>query len=220
MVLKGTIFITDNINVIRETPIDNFHRIVSLDEDGALPDANNIIPGTCLLPPMEAKIAEADGDERKYDMIYSNYLLEPFQYEFVSALLSYLYIGGNLILFLPEIGYSNTRDKLIYFMYSLYGIHIGIVGNPNPQLGNCYYDDRCIPMWLNMIFLARTISPRDYLINYPVDAPITDQNVMNLLIEQLEPCGKTYNEKADNILRFKELLHKYPDVKQPFRSVI
>ena len=75
--LQGTIFITDDVNVIYNTPLGGMNKVVNLDEDDILPENNNILNGTCLLPPMEAKIAEADGNEQMYDTIYQNHL---FQY--------------------------------------------------------------------------------------------------------------------------------------------
>ena len=85
MFLKGTIYVTDDEDIVYKAPANNT-RIVSLDEDGVLLKDDSILVGTCLLPPIEAKIAEADGNEQLYDMAYSNHLLEPYQREFISAL--------------------------------------------------------------------------------------------------------------------------------------
>ena len=126
-VIKGTAYITDNPEIIYNTPMNSNTRIVSLDEDDVLVKNDAIITGTCLLPPVQAKIAEADGNEQLYDTIYMNHLLEPYQQQFISALISFLYKGGNLIFFLPEIGYTNTMEKFIALMYSRYGIHIGLI---------------------------------------------------------------------------------------------
>ena len=53
--LQGTIYMTDDIRVINTVDLTKM-KIVSLDEDGIL-DPSQVIPGTGLLPPMEAKIA-------------------------------------------------------------------------------------------------------------------------------------------------------------------
>lgn len=210
--LKGTIYITDNIDVIYNTPINGLSKIISLDEDGVLDNIKEIIGGTCLLPPMEAKIAEADGNEQLYDLSYSNHLLLPFQQQFISALIAFLYKGGNLILFLPELGYTNTAEKLIEHLFRIYGLHPGIIGHNNPQFANCFYDTKCIPIWLNLIFTAGVLSPTEYLYMYPEDAPITNEQVMILLIKQIDPYGKTINDKKNYILRYHKLIHINPKV--------
>ena len=58
IVLRGTMYITDDINIIYNAPVAMGTRIINLDEDGIL-DSNNpyTIGGTCLLPPIDAKIA-------------------------------------------------------------------------------------------------------------------------------------------------------------------
>ena len=60
MFLKGTIFVTDNVDLVLKSSINNT-KIISLDEDGVLPQSPNIVGGLCLLPPIDAKIAEGDG---------------------------------------------------------------------------------------------------------------------------------------------------------------
>lgn len=211
--LKGTIFITDNLDFIYNIPLDGITKIVSLDEDGILDNVKGIIGGTCLLPPMEAKMAEADGNEQMYDSIYSNHLLLPFQQQFISALIAFLYKGGKLILFLPEIGYTNTIEKLIEHLFRIYGIHVGIIGHQNPQVANCYYDTKCIPIWLNLIFTSGVISPEEYLFMYPEDAPITNEQVMFILIDEIKPYGNTIAEKRNYIIRYHKLIHKNPKLK-------
>lgn len=215
--LTGTIFITDNEEIIRAVPLNQV-KIISLDEDGIL-EGSNFIGGTCLLPPMEAKIAEADGNEQLYDSYYSNHLLLPFQQQFITALIAFLYRGGNLILYLPEIGYCNTTRKLVEHLFRLYGIHPGIIGEQNPQEANCFYDVRCIPIWLNLMICANVISAKEYLLKLPVDAIINNQKVFIALIDQLQPYGQTINEKITTILRYHKLLHRNPNCRLAIQSI-
>lgn len=211
-ILKGTIFITDSLDFIYNAKLDGRTKIISLDEDDILMDSKDIIGGTCLLPPIEAKIAEADGNEQLYDSIYCNHLLLPFQQQFVAALISFLYKGGNLILFLPEIGYNNTSNKLVEHLYRVFGIHPGIVGDKNPQNANCYYDATCIPIWLNLIFGVGAISAYEYLYKYPEDAVLSNNEIMNQLILQINPYGESIQDKINYIERFRRLIHKNPRV--------
>lgn len=212
-ILKGTIYITDKEEIVYNAPLMSGTKIINLDEDGVLMEHESIIGGTCLLPPIEAKIAEADGNEQMYDLIYANHLLEPFQQQFISALLSYLYKGGNLILFLPELGYTNTMQKLIFHIWDKYGVHIGIIGDMNPQVANCYYDDKCIPIWLNMIYSARVISYKEYLYMYPLDAVIQNHQVIEELINEISPLGESINDKLVYIDRLRKLIHQKPETR-------
>lgn len=218
-ILKGTIFITKNQEVIRNANLQ-VTRIIDLDEDGALVDNASIIKGVCLLPPPEAKIAEADGNEQLYDMAYSSHLLEPYQQEFMAAILAYLYTGGNLILFLPEMGYTYTKEKIIQHMWNIYGIHIGDIDNQvNPNIANCYYDEKCVPIWLNLIYLADVMTPEAYLYYYPLDAPINNQIVLARLIDEVNPYGNTFIDKEKELERYRQMLHKNPKIKLAIRSM-
>lgn len=190
--LKGNIYITDNLDVIQNAPQSGV-QIISLDEDGALDVIVNCnhIGGTCLLPPIDAKIAESDGDEMKYDAIYSTHLLQPYQRQFIGALIGYLFRGlGDIIMYLPDIEDTITCKKFVFFMYSLYGIHIGLIGHLDPQVCSCYYDETCVPMWLNMIYEINVISPYDYLGLYPADAMIPD-NIIEKINYDIRPYGIT-----------------------------
>ena len=219
--LKGTIFITDKIDYLYNIPLGKNNKIINLDEDGILQiESNDIIGGTCLLPPIEAKIAEADGNEQLYDNIYSSHLLLPFQQQFISALIAFLFKGGNLILFLPEIGYTNTTEKLIEHLFSLYGLHPGIIGSQDPRISSCYYDDKCIPIWLNMIYSVNAISAYEYLYLYPIDAILNNNMILNQLINDIKPYGvNTINDKINYIYRFHKKIHENKYVFPPIESI-
>ena len=202
-------YLTDKEEVIYTINSTNT-KIISLDEDGLLMSNASIIPGTCLLPPPEAKIAEADGNEALYDMVYSSHLLEPFQQEFMAALIAYLFKGGNLILFLPEIGYTYTQEKLIQHIWNAYGLHIGLIGSPDPNKANWYADEKCIPIWLNLIYLADVMSPEAFLYYYPVDAVLNNQSVLAKLIDELKPYGESINDQINAIDRYKKSIKENP----------
>lgn len=221
-ILKGNIYITSDIDIVYNFPIGENSKIISLDEDDILhPDDINIFGGSCLLPPVIAKIAESDGDEYQFNMIYRDHLLQDYQQEFISVLIAALYKGKNLLLFMPELGYTYSRDRLCYFMLELYGIHMAIIDNkPSQELinndicwYNCWYDNRCIPVWLNLIYIGRVISPNEYLRLYPIDADLrTNPKVMDMLIRDLNPyTGKevdSYNSKVEYILGLHKRMHK------------
>ena len=215
--LKGTIYITANPEVVYNAPL-NTTKVVNLDEDGILQDNEAFLGGTCLLPPFEAKVAEIDNNERQYDQFYQSHLLEPFQQQFIAALVSYLYKGGNLILFLPELG-LNTRDKLIQNIWILYGIHIGIIGDPDPNKAACFYDERCVVIWLNMIYTARVMDAKEYLFMLPEDAILNNPAVVSGLIDELHPIGDSINDKIKTLNHYRKSIKLNPNANLALISI-
>lgn len=206
-ILRGTIYITGSEEVIYNINLNSNIKIINLDEDGILMENPAIIGGTCLLPPIEAKIAEADGNEALYDTIYSNHLLADYQQMFIGALLTFLYRGGNLMLFLPELGYVNTKIKFIQFMLQLFGIHIGMVESNDPNDSACYYDDRAMCTWLNLMYGTNGISCYEYLYLYPAEARLNNTAVMSKLINDINPYCKSYNEAINYVASLHKKIH-------------
>ena len=218
--LTGTALITNDDKVIYNIPLTPMTKIISIDEDNVLMENSAIIGGTCLLPPVEAKIAEVDGNLPLFEQIYADHLLSPFQHEFIGALISFLYKGGNLIFFLSELGYTNTLDKFISLMWQLYGIHIGLIGSNDPRVATTYYDETCIPLWLNDIYAANVIDAYEFLSKYPIDAQFTNEIILNKLIDEVRPYGaKTINDKINYIVHLHKLLHKNPNVRPAVTQV-
>lgn len=213
-ILKGAMYITDQPDIVYQAPIDGYTRIINLDEDDIL-DNNHpcIIGGTCLLPPLEAKIAECDGNEMLYDQIYMNHLTANYQYQFISALFAYLYRGGNIIFFLPEFG-DNTKEKFLFHMENCYGVHIGWINNPDQRIASWYFDTNYIPRWLDMLYTIHVISPFDYLYQYPQNLPIQNHYVLNLLIEDIRPFGYTLQDQYRAIEDLRKKLHINPNTEE------
>ena len=103
-------------------------------------------------------------------------------------------------------------------MFNRYGIHIGKIGAQNPVESQCFYDEKCIPIWLNMIYSVRVISGLEYLYQYPEDAVI-NTNVMDDLIRELSPYGETIGDKIYYINRLHRLVHINPRVKPAIISL-
>ena len=216
--LKGNIYITDNFEIIKNSNL-SLIKVIIMDED--FEDSyltKDMIMGTILLPPIEAKIAEVDGNEQKYDYIYSSYLLKFEVEKYISAIIAFLYKGGSLMLYINDMDYTNTKKKFVQLFYKLYGIHIGIVEESNPQDANCYYDEMCLPMWLNLIFLADVIYPEEYLYKYPANAAIPE-NIMNKLLDILRPFGDSINDRIKTIENYRAKLKVKPRLEIPMRRI-
>lgn len=215
-ILKGNISITNNIGVIREMLFSNVENVkfLCLDDEGQLPlNHPNVLGASCLLPPMEALIAEADGDEKLFDSIYFEHFNEPFIFQFTTALIISLYNGMNLVLYYPELD-TNIVPKLRQHFFQRYGIWIGIMGTPDC----CKYDMSCTPMWLDFIYLQNAMTPMEFLLQYPTKAKI-QQNIMDKLLLDLQPYGNSLKEKCDYILSLWNKLKQKPNIKSAIHSI-
>lgn len=207
-ILKGTVYITDNLNIVMNVP-DNSVRVIALDEGEFLnPNDPNVIVGSCLLPPPEALIAEVDGDEDLYNLHYMTHFNNPYNQQFIAALIGALYQGTSLLLFTPKIKDNFTIVKLREMFWGFFGIKIGIAG-----VDECVYDQKCIPIWLNMIFLSDIISPNEYLIMYPSDAKL-DDNCVYKVITILHLYGSCQKDRYNAVERFRKRLKSNNNTKQ------
>lgn len=222
MILKGNILITDNKDIIMKTlNMRPDIKLISLDEENSLGlDPSVVIPGTILLPPPEAIIAEVDGNEQKYNMIYQAHLLSEPVKEYMSSILAFLYKGGKLLLYYPNSEYNNTMKNMLFFILILYGIHIGIIGDPSQDNATCYYDANLDNIQLDLIYYYTNILDwKEYLFNYPPNYPIPDQ-IMNILFKQINPYGNTFNEKLEVINRLRAGIKKNPYLINPIMEVV
>lgn len=212
-IIRGDISITDNLPFIKDLLQNSTNpmvRIISMEEENILPlNHPMVIGGTCLLPPIDALMAEADGNELLYDRIYNDHFNAQFPSEYISAILIYLYTGRNLIIYLPNQN-SNTFKKFIQIMWKRYGIQPGIIGVSNPV-----YDPTCLPIWLNMIY--RCMDPYEYLRLYPADAAIPP-HILDEIIIQLKIYGGSWNDKIKEIQKICQLIKTIPNIRSPICS--
>ena len=212
MDLLGDIYITTDKNIVFETiNMRPDVKLISLDEDNELGiDPKCFISGSILLPPVEARIAEVDGNEQKYDFIYSSHLNSDPVKEYIACLIAFMYKGGSVLMYYPDSDYNNTLTKLLFFIMSIYGIHIGLIGDPNN--GVCYLDGRYEGLCLDLIYYyTGIIDWREYLYQYPSSLSI-NEGIMNIILEQMRPYGDTYQEKLDTVLRVRERIKKDPKI--------
>ena len=206
-VLKGSISITDNINFINEVLYSMpYTKVISLDENNVISlEHPNVIGGTCLLPPINALIAEADGDESLFDMYYAEHFTTQFVDAFVGALINYLITGGNLIIYYPELN-SIIASKLMDMFWKRYGIGMGIVGQKEHV-----YDYSCIPIWLGYAYSNKVINARDYLLAIPKNVRIPDHILGQLLLD-ISPLEDNYVDSVDYIYSLVYKFKEKPDL--------
>lgn len=126
----GFIIITDDPLFIKNAVAcsnDPLLKILSLDESTQEfdPSQPNIIQSTCLLPPPEALIAEIDGKKQEFVEMYNLYLSSDVVLDFISIIISSIYIGYHLMIYAPGSSDSIWASVLIDYIMMNYGIMIG-----------------------------------------------------------------------------------------------
>lgn len=215
-ILRGDISITDNFDFIRDiitSPPNNNIKVISLEEVPSI-DMNlpNVIGGTFILPPIEAMMAAANGDEEMFIQLYVDHLNTPAVMEFISLIITVLYKGTNIILFYPEDD-LHLKEYIVDIFFKRYGILIGEVGQRQ-----CQYDVSCEPIWLESIYDVGAIDPYELLYLYPEEALLQDRLIYSL-INAIRPLGNNYQERVQVILDLRHKLKDKRDLIVPFVAV-
>ena len=202
--LKGTVEITDNLRYIKEIiyhqPQDL--RVVVLSEDNDLsPNHPNVIKASNLLPPIEAQIAEVDGLAEKYYSIYGTHLVDPFNTEFISALLTFIHRGGSLIFYVKDMSLFFVK-AFSELMRDIYGIAIPMSGFNVPS--NMMYDYSHITQWLVSMYQYNTIDAVEFCVFYPLEMQIPPDVEEKLVYD----FGIYADTLADAILQFRDFQAK------------
>ena len=183
-------------------------KVISLDEDNAVPmlsDENNpqVVPGTVLLPPIEAMWAIVDEQEEQFAQAYYMHLVSPECMQYIAALLSAAYRGYNVIFYYP-----NESDKIINYLYNFlmtqYGIRLA-VNAVNPFA----FDKMSVPLYCNSMFSIKGIGIGEYLQYYPNDAKIPDVVYLEI-IKTLSLPGDTLADKMKLVDRLRRVLKINP----------
>ena len=211
----GDISITDNLDFVRDLLTQNPYptamvKVLDLEQDSpTLPlEHPNVLGGRVLLPPIDALIAEQDGDENRYNAIYTKYFQEPTASAFMEALISALLLGTTIILYLPNPEGFMTPRKLIEVVGYLYGIHIGEVGGvpARYEIG----DINCVKCWLCAAYKNSALTPREFLYLYPT--PQDNPEMINKLIYD---TGLIDNDPVSSLNRISSQLKEKPNLIVP-----
>ena len=217
MILAGSMHMTSNLDIVNEAPLNGVTKIVSLDEDGLFNHEMNpnAIGGQCLLPPMEAKIAEADGDEATYDRVYFQHIWQEYQQRFIAVLLAYIARGGHIIFYLSNDD-TNTKIKFHQIMCTNFGIDIGDLDKLGYE--ECGFNPAYSPVWLNLMYKSDLITYYEYLLNFPIDARLdADPVILPKLSDDMSPFANNRAEQYQYIINFHRKLHANPNLKQAIR---
>lgn len=190
-ILVSNVIITENVNEALEFINTPNYKILSMSELGDIPlDHPNVVGGQCLLPPMDALIAAEDNKPQLFDQIYSAHFHEDFQVTFVSALLAYLYNGGNLMIYFP--GLMSQEDVSGKKFVEHAWLELGILpGNRYTQVN---YNTNFVGLWLDLLYMHDLITPQEYMFYYP-DIPMNIMFINKLMID-LRPYGITMDESS------------------------
>lgn len=193
MLLKGTIYITNDINLcLANMAMCKTIIIADEPENYRMPQA---IGGSLLLPPYQALELLVDGNERDFEFEYDQYLNNDISvYKFINIILQALIVGTNII-FLVE---SNDIDfmKVLrrYFAVS-FGIILGDSMHPFS------FDINYTTSILNRLYSCDDISKETYLSLYPLEFDIDPFCVGKLQAD--------FNMRFNNIKEAHEYFKRY-----------
>ena len=209
---KGNFLIMCNIKdikyILMNTNPQSMLWVINLDEEYTDPILNSplVVPGTVLLPPIEAMWAEVDMDFEKFEALYHAHLMNQECKEFIYVLLGFLYRGGTLILHYPD---PDTYSiKYLYKFFEIeYGIHISTnVEDP------FRYNPTYIPMFDNNLYFFGIISAYEYLYEMPLEVQIPDDLYLKIDYDLHVP-KETMNGKRNLIDIIKVKIKSNPKTK-------
>lgn len=130
---------------------------------------NHTQKATLLLPPPVAMMKYVDGDQEGFIEEYNAYLdYENSVQEFISSILYYMYMGGNILIYVPVCMDDDTiwLNTLQLFFFTRYGITIGTSAEHKYMYDENY--DREIN---NLLYARDYINIFDYTYNSTYTMP-------------------------------------------------
>ena len=204
--MLGSINVTSDIKLVEDVLYSGGVKVVIVDEENPFQGANNIVVmGSVLLPPYEALAAMIDGETRIFAQIYHEYLCRREPESFIVLLITCLYRGMNILLFIPD-QEADFLQPLLY-QFALFGIIVGSVSNVfmiNPQQE---------PQRVILMYLYDYITADEYLKMLPINVPI-DERVLPLLIRDINPHLPVYS-KDDYLRYFENYRHRVINSNKP-----
>ncbi len=191
MLLKGTIYITNDINLCLSN-LNMCKTIIIADE----PDNYRIpqaVGGSLLLPPYEAMSALVDGEENIFKSIYMDYLNNNLSvYKFINIILQALIAGTNIILLIDREGPKFDMVLREYFI-SAFGI---ILGDESHQF---QFDLNYIPGILNRLYSDDDINVEYFLRLFPEDMPFDPFIIRKMAFDTHTPFINDYENQLSEL---------------------
>lgn len=183
--LKGTIYVTDDINMAMN--LAPTHTIICVSGEThnyqEFINVTNASVASVLLPPYEAVMQELDGNLMAFKDIYYTYLSTNEPHQIIALILRALFNGKNILLYCTkDESKMNYMKFLLMYLYENFGI---IVGTQNNPFG---FDPRYELIILNVLYLNNLMNADEYLSNYPIiHNSIDDPNILLKLANELKP---------------------------------
>lgn len=194
--INGSIVITNQYDMAISMINSNTKILLLCDfTDINIENNPDIISGACLLPPPIAKIAEIDGDANKFFGMYTEYLLSDIPVDFIAIIISYLFKGGNFIIFtqssITDAWIQVFRNHFINF----YGIIIGDEMHP-PGYNNAFNNSNA-----NILLETGNMSAEEYLKIYDISISEIPALQMQEISRELGFSDPNTMEEANSIIQ-------------------
>lgn len=176
MILKGTIYITHDINLCLSNL--NMCKTVVIADEPESPQYNipGKIGGSLLLPPYEAMAYLVDDDMNSFKQEYLNYLKMNYSVDkFINIIIQAL-IGGTNIIFLLDKEITDDIEIVLKDFFAMeYGIILGTSTN------SFAFDITYTPFILNKLYAEDGIHNKMYLTLFPQEIQF-DQFILQKLM--------------------------------------
>lgn len=178
MILKGTIYITHDINLCLSN-LNMCKTIVIADEPDSLQyNIPGKIGGSLLLPPYEAMVHLVDDDMKAFNREYNIYLGTNYSVDkFISIIIQALIAGTNIIFLLDQEVNNEIEVALLNFFAAQYGI---IIGTSSRSFA---FDISYTPFILNKLYAEEDMPKETYLTLYPQDISFDQFTLQKLMYE-------------------------------------
>lgn len=149
---------------------------------------NHCQKATLLCPPPIAMYKEIDGDEEGFIQAYNDYLdYDPSVQDFVSSMLLFLHIGGNILLYTPSLISDGAIwiNTLSMWFFTRYGVTIGT------PMSKADYDPKYDGMIADMLYRKGLMNVFDYINSCVNPVPPLDiEEKLCLDLELFCPIGE------------------------------
>ncbi len=173
--MTGMLFCTSDRNNL-DMHSQNGDKIIYVADptgDGAIIKQYNMLSANVLVPPYDILSKEIDGLNYQFDIMYEEYLKNDFVCEFFAALLSAIYHGINVVMYIPK-SCSSLRYpiKLLHYMQNEFGI---IAATKTTKFS---YDMSYNNKNLKMMYYYMAIKPQEFLYSY--NGKLPEQTIISL----------------------------------------
>ena len=182
MIIRGTLYITTDMNVVMSNLMTSRTIVIGDIQPSVYKQYPQLISGSCILPSYHLASLLLDNRYEEFDRAYSDYLNSDEISSFITAIFKALTVGTNIILYL-SLDEAKMRYAEIFMMYLANNRGIIVGTSTSPFNYNSAFD----AVNLDYMYLESLITAQDLLLGYPMNTCIMNPSVINKLSLEVNP---------------------------------